>query len=161
MRYIWLGRSEHMSAASAVDNGMTLFDAADTYDDGQAAQLLAAAPPNLAPGDVVIPTKFGGARQGRTIRIHGRVQRIDADILTEESIGALGELLREGGIWYVGICEASAATLRRAHAVHPATAVQSEYSLWSHDVEAEELSRLTAEVVGDRYGSSEMQWIGL
>ncbi len=49
----------------------------------------------------------------------------------------LSELVKEGKIKHIGLCEVSAATLRRAHAVHPVTAVQTEYSLWTRDVEAE------------------------
>lgn len=65
--------------------------------------------------------------------------RVDPDVPIEETVGALGELVAEGKVRYVGLSEASAETIRRANAVHPVTAVQSEYSLWSRDVEAEVL----------------------
>ncbi|MET9735462.1 aldo/keto reductase [Streptomyces sp. NPDC006458] len=65
--------------------------------------------------------------------------RVDPDVPIEETVGALGELVAEGKVRYIGLSEASAETIRRAHAVHPITAVQSEYSLWSRDVEAEVL----------------------
>ncbi|MFF5438242.1 aldo/keto reductase [Streptomyces achromogenes] len=65
--------------------------------------------------------------------------RVDPNVPIEETVGALGELVAEGKVRYIGLSEASAETIRRAHAVHPVTAVQSEYSLWSRDVEAEVL----------------------
>ncbi|MBB6421621.1 aldo/keto reductase [Streptomyces massasporeus] len=65
--------------------------------------------------------------------------RVDPNVPIEETVGALGELVAEGKVRYIGLSEASAQTIRRAHAVHPVTAVQSEYSLWSRDVEAEVL----------------------
>ncbi|MGW0575984.1 aldo/keto reductase, partial [Streptomyces sp. NPDC002920] len=68
--------------------------------------------------------------------------RVDPDVPVEESIGALGELVAAGKVGHIGICEASAATVRRAHAVHPVTAVQTEYSLWERHVEGEILPTL-------------------
>ncbi|MFD8223081.1 aldo/keto reductase [Streptomyces massasporeus] len=65
--------------------------------------------------------------------------RVDPNVPIEETVGALGELVAEGKVRHIGLSEASAQTIRRAHAVHPVTAVQSEYSLWSRDVEAEVL----------------------
>lgn len=65
------------------------------------------------------------------------VHRIDRERLIEETMGELAVLHREGKIGHIGLCEVSAETLRRAHAVHPVTAVQTEYSLWTRDVEAE------------------------
>ncbi|MFH9015428.1 aldo/keto reductase [Streptomyces sp. NPDC017943] len=65
--------------------------------------------------------------------------RVDPNVPIEETVGALGELVAEGKVRGIGLSEASAQTIRRAHAVHPVTAVQSEYSLWSRDVEAEVL----------------------
>ncbi|HBT00461.1 MAG TPA: aldo/keto reductase [Citreicella sp.] len=67
------------------------------------------------------------------------VHRIDREQDIEETIGGLSRLVEEGKIDRIGLCEVSAATLRRAHAVHPVTAVQTEYSLWSRGVEAEVL----------------------
>ncbi|MBB5695813.1 aldo/keto reductase [Muricoccus pecuniae] len=67
------------------------------------------------------------------------VHRIDAARPIEDTMEALAALVREGKVGHVGLCEVSAATLRRAHAVHPVTAVQTEYSLWSREVEAEVL----------------------
>lgn len=68
--------------------------------------------------------------------------RIDPKVPIEETVGALGDLVREGKVRYIGLSEASAATIRRAHAVHPIAAVQSEYSLWSRDIEADVLPTL-------------------
>ncbi|MBJ7902781.1 aldo/keto reductase [Streptomyces sp. DSM 110735] len=65
--------------------------------------------------------------------------RVDPNVPIEETVGALAELVADGTIGHIGLSEASAETLRRANAVHPITAVQSEYSLWSRDVEAEVL----------------------
>jgi aryl-alcohol dehydrogenase-like predicted oxidoreductase len=66
--------------------------------------------------------------------------RVDPNVPIEETVGALGELVEEGKIRHIGLSEASAATIRRANAVHPITAVQSEYSLWTRDPENEVLS---------------------
>jgi len=65
--------------------------------------------------------------------------RVDPNVPIEETVGALGELVEEGKIRHIGLSEASAATIRRANAVHPITAVQSEYSLWTRDPECEVL----------------------
>src|SRR4029079_4455795 len=63
--------------------------------------------------------------------------RVDPDTPIEETVGAMAELVREGKVRYIGLSEASAQTIRRAHAVHPITAVQTEYSLWSREPEDE------------------------
>jgi aryl-alcohol dehydrogenase-like predicted oxidoreductase len=68
--------------------------------------------------------------------------RIDPLVPIEETVGAMGELVAAGKVRYIGICEASAETIRRAHATHPLTAVQSEHSLWTRDMEAEVLPTL-------------------
>jgi aryl-alcohol dehydrogenase-like predicted oxidoreductase len=68
--------------------------------------------------------------------------RVDPRTPIEETVGAMAELVREGKVRHLGLSEASAATIRRAHAVHPIAAVQSEYSLWSRDVEEEVLGTL-------------------
>ncbi len=68
--------------------------------------------------------------------------RVDPKTPIEQTVGAMAELVREGKVRYIGLSEASAETIRRAHAVHPITAVQSEYSLWTRDVEAEILPTL-------------------
>jgi aryl-alcohol dehydrogenase-like predicted oxidoreductase len=68
--------------------------------------------------------------------------RVDPDTPIEETVGAMAELVEQGKVRYLGLSEASAETIRRAHAVHPITAVQTEYSLWTRDVEAEILGTL-------------------
>ena len=68
--------------------------------------------------------------------------RVDADVPIEETVGAMADLVAAGKIRYIGLSEASAQTIRRAHAVHPLSAVQSEYSLWSRDPEDEVLPTL-------------------
>jgi pyridoxine 4-dehydrogenase len=68
------------------------------------------------------------------VGLYGR-GRVDPRVPVEETVGAMAELVREGKARYLGLSEASARTIRRAHAVHPIAAVQSEYSLWSRDIE--------------------------
>jgi aryl-alcohol dehydrogenase-like predicted oxidoreductase len=68
--------------------------------------------------------------------------RVDPDTPIEDTVGAMAELVADGKVRYVGLSEASAETIRRAHAVHPITAVQTEYSLWTRDVEADILPTL-------------------
>jgi aryl-alcohol dehydrogenase-like predicted oxidoreductase len=63
--------------------------------------------------------------------------RVDPNVPIEETVGAMAELVRQGKVHYLGLCEASPATIRRAHAVHPISALQTEYSLWSRDPEDE------------------------
>jgi aryl-alcohol dehydrogenase-like predicted oxidoreductase len=68
--------------------------------------------------------------------------RVDPDVPIEETVGAMGELVQAGKVRYIGLSEASAETIRRAHATHPLTAVQNEYSLWTRDPEEEVLPTL-------------------
>src|SRR5690606_28762381 len=68
--------------------------------------------------------------------------RIDFTVPVEETVGAMAELVQAGKVLHLGLSEASPATIRRAHAVHPITALQTEYSLWTRDVEAEILPTL-------------------
>src|SRR5262249_1468870 len=65
------------------------------------------------------------------------LHRVDPKVPIEETVGAMAELVRQGKVRYLGLCEAAPATIRRAHAVHPITALQTEYSLWSRDPEDE------------------------
>jgi aryl-alcohol dehydrogenase-like predicted oxidoreductase len=65
------------------------------------------------------------------------IHRIDPNVPIEDTVGAMSDLVREGKVRHLSICEAGAATIRRAHAAHPLSAVQIEYSLWTRDVEAE------------------------
>ena len=148
---------------AAVERGVTLFDTAEVYGPFTNEELLGEA---LAPvrEQVVIATKFGfnidpatGAQRGadsrpahvravveaslkrlRTDRIDLLYQhRVDPKVPIEEVAGAVGELIEAGKVRHFGLSEAGAATIRRAHAVQPVTALQSEYSLWWRRPEAE------------------------
>src|SRR4029078_4148829 len=70
------------------------------------------------------------------------LHRVDPQTPIEETVGAMAELVQEGKVRYLGLSEAAPATIRRAHAVHPLTALQTEYSLWARDPEAELLPLL-------------------
>ncbi|MBL3669175.1 aldo/keto reductase [Streptomyces sp. M2CJ-2] len=107
---------------------------------------------NAVPGDMSTVGPQDGSAEHVRSSVHGSLQRlgtdhidlyyqhrVDPDVPIEQTVGALGELVAQGKVRYIGLSEASAETVRRAHAVHPITAVQSEYSLWSRDVEAEVL----------------------
>ncbi|MGW6543365.1 aldo/keto reductase [Streptomyces massasporeus] len=107
---------------------------------------------DAAPGDISTVGPQDGSAEHVRSSVHGSLKRlgtdhidlyyqhrVDPNVPIEETVGALGELVAEGKVRYIGLSEASARTIRRAHAVHPVTAVQSEYSLWSRDVEAEVL----------------------
>jgi aryl-alcohol dehydrogenase-like predicted oxidoreductase len=149
----------------AVDQGVTFFDTAEVYGPFTNEELVGEA---LAPvrDKVVIATKFGfdidpqtRERKGfnsrpehikqvaeaslkrlKTDRIDLFYQhRVDPNVPIEDVAGALRDLIREGKVKHFGLSEASAATMRRAHAVHPVAALQSEYSLWARDPEAEVL----------------------
>jgi aryl-alcohol dehydrogenase-like predicted oxidoreductase len=148
----------------AVELGVTLFDTADVYGPFANESIVGRA---LEPvrDRVVISTKFGLVRAstGQHLGISGRPDyvrqscdlslqrlgtdhidlywqhRVDPDVPIEETVGAMAALVEAGKVRYIGICEAGPDTIRRAHAVHPLTAVQSEYSLWSRDVEDEVL----------------------
>jgi aryl-alcohol dehydrogenase-like predicted oxidoreductase len=140
----------------AVELGVTFFDTATGYGRGHNETLLGEAlrahrdalviaskfihRPNGADGEVVRPREAVEASLARlgTERIDlYYLHRVDAEIPIEESIGELGRLVTEGKIGGVGVSEASADQVRRAHATFPLTALQSEYSLWTRDVEVE------------------------
>jgi aryl-alcohol dehydrogenase-like predicted oxidoreductase len=157
------GSREDMIAVlrGAVDAGVTLFDTAEVYGPYVNEELVGEA---LQPvrDQVVIATKFGfdiprsgrmdsrpehirevadaSLRRLRTDAIDLFYQhRVDPDVPIEDVAGTVAELVAEGKVRHFGLSEASAATIRRAHAVFPVTAVQSEYSLWTRDPEAEVL----------------------
>jgi aryl-alcohol dehydrogenase-like predicted oxidoreductase len=145
---------------SALENGITMLDTADTYGHGHNEILIGQALKQWQ-GDVFIATKFGIVRKkgeydrsicGRpeyvresaegSLKRLGRdvidlyyIHRIDQTVPIEETFGAMADLVKEGKVRYIGLSEPSAETLRRAHAVHPVTAVQTEYSLWTRDPE--------------------------
>ncbi|WP_338694596.1 aldo/keto reductase [Streptomyces sp. Q6] len=149
----------------ALDLGVTLLDTSDFYGAGHNEELIGRA--LAAPGrreQAVVATKFGFAnRLGEPVRIRGDaayvrraceaslrrlgvdhidlyyVHRVDRSVPVEETVGALAELVAEGKVRHLGLSEAGPETLRRAHAVHPIAALQSEYSLWTRDLEADVL----------------------
>jgi len=150
---------------AAVDKGVTFFDTAEVYGPFTNEELLGE---GLAPmrDKVVIATKFGfdfdpqtHARNGLCSRpdhiravVEASLKRLRTDVIDllyqhrvdpavpiEDVAGAVGELIAAGKVRHFGLSEASAATIRRAHAVQPVAAVQSEYSLWARDPEAEVL----------------------
>ncbi|MBC3763345.1 aldo/keto reductase [Quadrisphaera sp. RL12-1S] len=155
----------------AVERGVTLFDTAEVYGPFVNEELVGEALEPVR-DQVVIATKFGFAideaskrhggpngtdsrpehvrevveaslRRLRTDVIDLLYQhRVDPDVPVEDVAGVVGELVAEGKVKHFGLSEASAATIRRAHAVHPVTALQSEYSIWFRDVEAEVLPTL-------------------
>ncbi len=149
----------------ALDVGVTFLDTADMYGPYTNEELVGRAIRGRR-GEVVLATKFGIVRDPNdpTKRgINGRPEyvrqacegslkrlgvdhidlyyqhRVDPDTPIEDTVGAMAELVRAGKVRHIGLSEAGAGTLRRAHAVHPVTALQSEYSLWSRDVEDEVL----------------------
>ncbi len=152
---------------SAVERGITFFDTAEAYGPFTNEELVGEA---LAPfrGQVVIATKFGfklgpnGEQMGQDSRPEHIKQvagaslkrlkveaidlfyqhRVDTDVPIEDVAGAVKDLIREGKVKHFGLSEAGVQTIRRAHAVQPVTAVQSEYSLWWRNPEAEVLPTL-------------------
>jgi aryl-alcohol dehydrogenase-like predicted oxidoreductase len=141
----------------ALDLGVTLFDTASAYGAGHNERILGLALADRRKG-LVIASKFTHrpgadpsapaitARQAADASLKRLgvdhidlyyLHRIDPDIPIEESVGQLGRLVEEGKIGAIGVSEVSVDDLRRAHAVHPIAALQSEYSLWTRGVEAE------------------------
>lgn len=138
----------------AIDLGVTFFDTATGYGAGHNETLLGKAIAGRRDG-LVIASKFThNTASGAPVRARNAVEaslkrlsvdqidlyylhRVDPQVPIEESVGELGRLQDEGKNGGVGVSEASADGLRRAHAVHPITALQSEYSLWTRGVEAE------------------------
>ncbi|WP_281758143.1 aldo/keto reductase [Alicyclobacillus hesperidum] len=144
----------------AIELGINFFDTADMYGVGENERLVGKA---LRPyrDKVVIATKFGNVRaaDGTFLGINGRPEyvkeacdnslqrlgvdhidlyyqhRVDPSVPIEETVGAMAELVQAGKVRYLGLSEAGAETIRRAHQVHPIAALQTEYSLWSRDVE--------------------------
>ncbi|MFI1166917.1 aldo/keto reductase [Streptomyces sp. NPDC020801] len=145
----------------ALDLGVNLLDTADIYGGGHNEQLLGRALTGRRRDDVVVATKFGSrlhegsffvdstpeyARQAVDASLARLgldhidlyyLHRRDPGVPIEDTVGALAELVRAGKIRHIGLSEVSADTLRRAHAVHPVAALQTEYSLWERGVEAE------------------------
>jgi aryl-alcohol dehydrogenase-like predicted oxidoreductase len=149
----------------AIDKGITMLDTADMYGGGANEELLA---PVLAKrrSEVILATKFGNMRMpdGRFLGVNGSpeyvqsaceaslqrlristidlfyLHRVDTNVPIEDTVGAMARLIDQGKVRYLGLSEAGAKTVRRAHATYPITALQSEYSLWTRDPEGEILA---------------------
>jgi aryl-alcohol dehydrogenase-like predicted oxidoreductase len=146
----------------ALELGIDFLDTADMYGVGHNEELVGRAIRDRREG-VVLATKFGNVRgaDGSFLGVNGRPEyvrsaceasltrlgvetidlyyqhRVDASVPIEETVGEMARLVEEGKVRYLGLSEASADTVRRAHAVHPIAALQSEYSLWTREVEDE------------------------
>jgi len=146
----------------ALELGVNFLDTADAYGPFKNERLVGRAIKDRR-DEVVLATKFGSVRneQGERLGIRGEREyvlaacnaslerlgteyidvyyqhRVDPDTPIEETVGAMAELVERGKVRYLGLSEAAADTIRRAHAVHPISALQSEYSLWTRDVEDE------------------------
>ena len=159
------GRDDAESLATlqhALDLGINFLDTSDIYGPHTNEELLARVIRGRR-SEVFIATKFGILRDPRDASVRGfdsrpeyvrraiegslrrlgvdtidlyYQHRVDPNVPIEDTVGALADLVRAGKVRYIGLSEASAATLERAHRVHPVTALQSEYSLWSRDPEA-------------------------
>jgi aryl-alcohol dehydrogenase-like predicted oxidoreductase len=150
----------------ALELGIDFLDTADMYGPFTNEQLVGRAIAGRR-DDVVLATKFGFERgpdgsqtlNGSPEYVHRACDaslerlgtdhidlyyqhRVDANVPIEETVGAMAELVEAGKVRFIGLSEASASTIRRAHAVHPITAVQSEYSLFARDVEDEVIGAL-------------------
>ncbi|MBK6680204.1 MAG: aldo/keto reductase [Ignavibacteriales bacterium] len=145
----------------AIERGINFFDTADMYGLGKNEILVGKALKGKR-NEVVLATKFGVMRgdDGSFPGVNGKPEyvkqacenslqrlgvdyidlyyqhRVDPNTPIEETVGAMSELVKEGKVRYLGLSEASAEVIRRASKIHPVTAVQTEYSLWSNDLEA-------------------------
>jgi aryl-alcohol dehydrogenase-like predicted oxidoreductase len=148
----------------AIDRGITMLDTADMYGVGTNEELVGRAIATRR-NEVIVATKFGNVRapDGRFLGVSGRPEyvqsaceaslkrlnisiidlyyqhRVDAEVPIEETIGAMSRLIEQGKVRYLGMSEAGPQTIRRGHATHPITALQSEMSLWTRDMEVEVL----------------------
>lgn len=144
----------------AIELGVTLFDTAENYGPHLSEAIVGRAIAGKRNG-LVISTKFGfrinqpqtgldGSPANARAACEGSLKRLGVDTIdlfylhrvdpavpVEETVGAMAELVREGKVRHIGMSEVGPDTLRRAHAVHPITALQSEYSLWERGIEAE------------------------
>ncbi len=165
------GRDESEAIATihrALELGVTFLDTADMYGPHTNEQLVGKAIAGRR-DEVQLATKFGIQRSADDPRFRGingspdyvrqsiegslqrlgvdhvdlyYLHRVDLNTPIEETVGAMAELVTQGKVRYLGLSEASADTIRRAHAVHPITALQTEYSVWSRDVETDILPTL-------------------
>ena len=146
----------------ALDMGINFLDTADMYGMGHNEELVGNAIRNRR-GEAFLATKFGNVRSadGAFTGVNGRPEyvqqacdaslkrlgvdvidlyyqhRVDSEVPIEETVGAMAALVRQGKVRYLGLSEAAAPTIRRAHQVHPIAALQTEYSLWTRDPEPE------------------------
>lgn len=153
----------------AAEIGVNFLDTSDLYGAGKNEELIARAIAGRR-DDYVIATKFGNVRtpEGKPA-VDGRPEyvpraceaslkrlgietidlyyqhRVDPEVPIEDTVGAMARLIEQGKVRHLGLCEAAEDTIRRAHATHPITALQTEYSLWTRDVEGHVLP-LTAEL---------------
>jgi aryl-alcohol dehydrogenase-like predicted oxidoreductase len=149
----------------ALDRGVTFFDTADMYGIGRNEELLSRAFEGRR-HEAIVATKFGNVRgaDGSFLGVNGRPDyvaqaceaslrrlrmptidlyyqhRVDPKVPIEETVGGMARLVEQGKVRYLGLSEAGAATIRRAHATHPIAALQTEYSLWTRDPEEEILA---------------------
>ena len=163
MSEFYAGRDDEESIRTihrALDLGVTFLDTADMYGP-HTNEILVGKAIRDRRASVVLATKFGNVRDaaGAHVGVNGSPEyvrqscdaslkrlgadvidlyyqhRVDLNVPIEETIGAMAELVRAGKVRYLGMSEAAPGTLRRAAAIHPITALQSEYSLWTRDVE--------------------------
>jgi aryl-alcohol dehydrogenase-like predicted oxidoreductase len=157
----------------AIELGVTFFDTADMYGPFKNEELVGKALRGRR-DQVVLATKFGNERlpDGTRVGVNGKPEyvrkacdaslrrlgvdridlyyqhRVDPQVPIEDTVGAMAELVKAGKVRWLGLSEAAPATIRRAHRVHPISALQTEYSLWSRDPEDELLPTLRALGIG-------------